>query len=615
MTFGLWNKKSSRGESKPSVAAVAKSKWSKLKGKLSPRRDQQLPDTRAPQHTQNSPEVSTTEEYLQYPRGESKPSVAPVAKTKWSWLKGKPSPPRDQQLPDTKNPHNTYHFSEDRPRKPQSGEFSLFESTALPTPSVGWSSRLRDEAGFGLPQSKPSSKTKVDDPPISRPLSSESWSEWDPEFYASTMEAERREVAGRINPTATPKRAEPRRAEVRNGSSNVVLPPLPPPMTRTTRDVVEGARSTSASPPVPLYAPKIRDASSKLVVALPKDVGSGHSGHRQASPRFSGTVSTIPPGEAATARDTGDQRNPLPIIMVEEPTPETVRVKSYQYLYRPPTARALESSIGARRGEEPRAAIVRAEPPEVLLPLLPPPLPRNPYNANKTAKRRPPLCTRIPRNFHVVPNPSDAKIEGAQPTGLHPAPSPRNKTKPSGPLEREDVGNDRNGSTSNPTARALESRNAAREGDSPGAAIARAESLEVVLPPLPPPLWQKSYDAHAADRTPARRPVHRRTRQALNVSPRLVVGKIEEAQPTDSRPTPYPILKTNPSGSLHGEDVSVTPLALQTAVHLPSGKDGRNKASGESRDSDADYNTPRASVIGLPSESGESEENAKTSRA
>ncbi|KAG9041076.1 hypothetical protein FS837_012765, partial [Tulasnella sp. UAMH 9824] len=54
MTFGLWNRKSSRDESKPLATTVSKSKWASLKGKLSPRRDQQPPAPKPPVNTKNS---------------------------------------------------------------------------------------------------------------------------------------------------------------------------------------------------------------------------------------------------------------------------------------------------------------------------------------------------------------------------------------------------------------------------------------------------------------------------------------------------------------------------------------------------------------------------------
>ncbi|KAG9034457.1 hypothetical protein FS837_002198, partial [Tulasnella sp. UAMH 9824] len=265
MTFGLWSRKSSPDENKSLATTVSKSKWASWKGKLSPR--------------------------------------------------------RDQQPPDTKPPVNTKNCAKDRPREPRSGAVSS-SAPITPVPrSTGWPSRLRDKAARGLHlRGKLSSKNERKEPPSTRPLSAESYPEWDPEYYASTMEAERRAVAERLNPAVTIKKEEPVREDAGDDDVTVVLPPLPPRMTQNARDVVEGAKTTSARPPVPPGTPDPLKAPSKSLDGPLKDVASGDSSHRQTSQPSLRTGPSTPPGKGATPRATPD---PIPYIVIEEATPRS----------------------------------------------------------------------------------------------------------------------------------------------------------------------------------------------------------------------------------------------------------------------------------------------------
>ncbi|KAG8903310.1 hypothetical protein FRC01_009246, partial [Tulasnella sp. 417] len=449
MTFGLWNKKSTRGEGKPSVAIVLTRNWSSLKGKLSPRRDKQLPDIRCPQNARDSlkaimaerpleypggeskPSAATVAEKwfsgklaprsdpqlpdtsrarnaqdylkaiiaerpLEYPRGESKPSVATVAEGKWSSLKGEASPQRDEQPPPQRPLQNIQDALRDRLREPRSGAFPSHVLTVRAASPVGWSSRLGEKAKFcSHPQSQLSSKTKGNEPCTSDSRSSESWSERDAQFYTSTMDAERRDVLRREHSGATTKVKEPRRAEVDYAPSRVALPSPSPSIPRKIGAVVEGTRTTSAHPPISRCAPKLRDASSKSLSGFRKEVRSGPLGHCQSHSRSSGTVSYFPPRE-----------------------------------------RAIHRAVD-------RAARVRGETPVVVLPPLYPSSCRKSGEAITTRDRtltyRPGYRRTTPQAFNVSPRQLVDKIKEAQLPEMRPAPFSSLRTNRSGLLKSEDV--------------------------------------------------------------------------------------------------------------------------------------------------------------------------------
>ncbi|KIO29872.1 hypothetical protein M407DRAFT_226002 [Tulasnella calospora MUT 4182] len=136
----------------------------------------------------------------------------------------------------------------------------------------GWPSRLRVKTGLGLHlRGKLSFKAKTKKPGSSRPPSLESLPEWDPQFYASTMEAERRAVAERKHAAVTIRKEEHRRAELFNWPPEAVLRPLSPPMTQHAGDVIDGADTTSARSAVPPGTPDLLDASNSMV-DLPKEL-------------------------------------------------------------------------------------------------------------------------------------------------------------------------------------------------------------------------------------------------------------------------------------------------------------------------------------------------------
>ncbi|KAG8910436.1 hypothetical protein FRC01_006336, partial [Tulasnella sp. 417] len=302
-----------------------------------------------------------------------------------------------------------------------------------------WPSRLGDKAGFSShPGSQLSSKTKREEPYSSGPRSSESW---DPEFNPSTMDAERRDVAWRKHSAVTIKIEESRSAEVGYGPSKAALPPPAPSTPRKACAVVEGTRTTSAHPTISRCAPNLRDASPKPLGGFHREVRSGHLGHRQTPLRSSGTVSSIPSGGAI--HRTADRPNPVPTVTAEEATPKSRRMRSHQYVYRPPTSpRASETSIGAREGEDRGSASVRAETPVAVLPPLYPSSYRTSGAAittrNTTPVHGPGYRRTTPQAFNVSPRPLVGKIKEARLPELRPALSSSLRTNRSGPLKRED---------------------------------------------------------------------------------------------------------------------------------------------------------------------------------
>ncbi|KAG8958600.1 hypothetical protein FRC00_002555, partial [Tulasnella sp. 408] len=614
----------------------------------------------------------------------------------------------------------------------------------------GWPSSLRDKAARGLHlHGKLSSKNETTKQSTPRPLSSESWPEWDPEYYPSTMEADRRAVAERMKPAATIRKEKPRREEADDDDPNVVLPPFPPPMTRNAGDVVKGAETNSARPPAPPAAPESPEASPKSLDSPLKNVGSGNSSHRQTSQPPLRTVSSTPPRKGATPRATPD---PIPYIVIVEATPKSVRTRRPECVYQPPGFPALRFDADGRcvvaeknqgvtpKKEEPEPASDRAESPEVFLPPLPPPLrPPMPCNVVKDAKRTPvhsPPRRCTPQSTNVSPTPSGSKIEESKSTwpraspsghtdpppfpGLEPKSgkvskaSPTIDTNPSGLLERGNVsarppappgapdsleappkslesppknvgsGNSGQRQTSRPSLRTVsstpprkgvtlratpdpipyivieestpksvrtrrhecvyqppgfpawrfdadgrrvvaENQGVAPKKEEPKPASDRAESPEIFLPPLPPPLRppMPCNVVKDAKRTPVHSPPRRRTPQSTNVSPTPSAGKIEESKSTWPRTSPSsrtdppslpglktksgkvsktsPPIDTHPSGLLGCENAFVR----SAASDVPSGKHDPNDVdkgaeSSRSGDSDRSDETPRAPMAGLP---------------
>ncbi|KAG8912954.1 hypothetical protein FRC01_004816 [Tulasnella sp. 417] len=240
------------------------------------------------------------------------------------------------------------------------------------------------------------------------------------------MAAERRVAAERVNPALTTKIKESGCAEV----GNVVLSPLSPSMRRRTGPVVDGTRTTSACPPVSPRAPDLRDVSSKLLGGLPKEVRSGHLVQRQSPTRPSGRA----------IHRAADEANSIPTMRIEEPTPQSMRVKSYHYVYRPPTPpRASEFSIGVHQGEVPGPASIRAEAPVVFFPPRYPSSCRKSSNAVTAPAHRPGHRRTNPQAFSVSPRPLVGKIEEDHLPELRPAPTSGLRTSRSGPLKRDDV--------------------------------------------------------------------------------------------------------------------------------------------------------------------------------
>ncbi|KAG9034456.1 hypothetical protein FS837_002197 [Tulasnella sp. UAMH 9824] len=238
------------------------------------------------------------------------------------------------------------------------------------------------------------------------------------------MEAERRAVAERLKPTVTLKKEEPKCEDAGDDDSKVVLPPLPLRMTQNACIVVEGAKTTSARPPVPPGAPDPLEAPSKSLDGPLKDVASGDSSHRQTSQLPLRTGPSTPPGKGATPSATPD---PIPYIVIEEATPRSVRTRRPQCVYQPPGFPTLQFDTDGRyvvakksqgvtlEKEEPEPPSDRAESPEVFLPPLPAPLrPPNPCHVVKNAGRttiQPPTRQRAPKSSKVSPTPSAGKIE------------------------------------------------------------------------------------------------------------------------------------------------------------------------------------------------------------
>ncbi|KAG9040050.1 hypothetical protein FS837_000887 [Tulasnella sp. UAMH 9824] len=536
MTFGLWNRKSLRDESKPLAATVSKSKWVSLKGKLTPRKAQQPPDTNPPVYTKDS--------------------------------------------------------AKDRPRETRSGAASSFAPIApLPRPT-GWPSRVRDKAARSLHlRGKLSSKKETKKQSSTRPLSSESWTEWDPEFYASTMEAERRAVAERIKPAVTFKKEEPIREEASDEDPKVLLPPLPPPITQNAGEVVEGTKTTSARPPVPSGTPDSLEAPPKSLEVPLKNFRSGHSSHSQTSQTSLRAGSSTPPGKGATPRATPD---PIPYIVIEEATPKSVRTRRPQCVYQPPGFPAMQFGADGRcvvakkspdvalKKEEPEPANNRAESAEIFLPPAPPPLRPKLCNVVKDAERtsaHSPARRRIPTSSNVSPMPSASKVE-TEPTGLRAAPSghlrlrslpglepkaskvstasPTIVTNPSGLLERENV------TVRSAASEVPPGNHDLNDGDK-GSESSRAEGSD------------------RSDETP---------RASIIGLPREFAAAVVQHPSTT---------ETNPSGLMARQNVSMGSAASEVPPKNHDLDEGdKGSESGRSGGSERSDETIRASNIGLP---------------